>query len=63
VTRWVYDAKGNVMHQDTWFSSYRVVNGVTLVGPSASAPAPPAQGTAGSSSTDATGDAPPEPAP
>jgi len=33
VTRWVRDAKGNVIHQDTWYSHYSVVNGITEVGP------------------------------
>jgi vancomycin resistance protein YoaR len=33
VTRWVRDAKGNVIHQDTWFSHYSVVNGITEIGP------------------------------
>jgi vancomycin resistance protein YoaR len=40
VSRTVYDADGEVLHQDTWFSDYRAVNGVVLVGPSASASAP-----------------------
>ena len=39
VTRTVYDASGAVIHNDTYFSAYGVVNGVTLVGPSARAPA------------------------
>ncbi|MDP9224226.1 MAG: VanW family protein [Actinomycetota bacterium] len=38
VTRTVYDARGAVIHADTFFSGYGVVNGVTLVGPSAPAP-------------------------
>ncbi len=42
VTRTVYDASGAVIHNDTYFSAYGVVNGVTLVGPSAPAPAPSA---------------------
>jgi vancomycin resistance protein YoaR len=33
VTRWVRDAKGNIIHQDTWYSHYRTVNGVTEYGP------------------------------
>jgi hypothetical protein len=33
VTRWVRDAKGNLIHQDTWTSHYRTVNGVTEYGP------------------------------
>lgn len=34
VSRTVYDRDGQVLHQNTWFSDYRVVNGITLVGPS-----------------------------
>jgi vancomycin resistance protein YoaR len=43
-TRFVYDAAGNEIHRNTYFSSYRTVNGITLVGPSsaAAAPEPPA---------------------
>jgi vancomycin resistance protein YoaR len=54
VSRTVRDANGNVIHQNTWFSDYRPVNGVVLVGPGATAEAPPADagtgggGTAGS---------------
>jgi vancomycin resistance protein YoaR len=33
VTRWVRDANGNLVHEDTWFSHYNTVNGVTEVGP------------------------------
>jgi vancomycin resistance protein YoaR len=33
VTRWVRDADGNLIHEDTWFSHYNTVNGVTEVGP------------------------------
>ena len=33
VTRWVRDANGNLLHQDTWYSHYRTVNGITEVGP------------------------------
>jgi vancomycin resistance protein YoaR len=33
VTRWVRDADGNLIHQDTWYSHYSVVNGITEVGP------------------------------
>ena len=40
VTRWVYAADGSVLHQNTWFSDYRAVNGITLVGP----PAPASRG-------------------
>ena len=65
VTRTVYGPDGGLVHQNTWFSDYRVVNGITLVGPTAAAPEPPddEEETAG---TAGTGDAPPggdEPAP
>ncbi|MCC6618414.1 MAG: hypothetical protein IT341_05165, partial [Chloroflexi bacterium] len=40
VTRTVYDADGNVVHQNTWFSDYRPVNGITMVGPPLPAPPP-----------------------
>lgn len=40
VTRYVYDAGGELIHQDHYFSRYRVVNGITLVGPAAPAPPP-----------------------
>jgi vancomycin resistance protein YoaR len=33
VTRWVRDAQGNIIHEDTWYSDYRTVNGITEVGP------------------------------
>jgi vancomycin resistance protein YoaR len=41
VSRWVYAADGTVIHQNNWFSDYRPVNGITLVGPAAPAPPPP----------------------
>ena len=34
VTRWVRDANGNLLHENTWYSHYRTVNGITEVGPS-----------------------------
>ena len=37
-TRYVYDADGTLIHQNTYFSSYRTVNGITAVGPRAAAP-------------------------
>jgi vancomycin resistance protein YoaR len=37
--RTVYAADGSVLHQDTFFSGYRVVNGVVAVGPSGSSSA------------------------
>jgi len=33
VSRTVYAPDGAVIHQDNWFSDYRPVNGITLVGP------------------------------
>jgi vancomycin resistance protein YoaR len=33
VTRWVYDADGDVLHENVWVSHYRTVNGITEVGP------------------------------
>jgi vancomycin resistance protein YoaR len=44
VSRTVYGPDGAVVHQNTWFSDYRVVNGITLVGPTAAAPEPPDEG-------------------
>jgi vancomycin resistance protein YoaR len=38
VTRTVYGPDGGVVHQNTWFSPYRAVNGITLVGPTPAAP-------------------------
>ena len=40
VTRTVYAGDGSVVHQNTWFSDYRPVNGITLVGPALPAPPP-----------------------
>lgn len=37
VSRTVYGPDGEVIHQNTWFSDYRAVNGITLVGPPAAA--------------------------
>jgi vancomycin resistance protein YoaR len=39
VTRWVRDASGKVIWENTWFSHYAAVNGITEVGPKAAAPA------------------------
>ena len=36
VTRWVRDANGTLIHEDTWYSHYRTVNGITEVGPTRS---------------------------
>ena len=48
-TRYVYDANGNLIHQNTYFSSYRTVNGIVAVGPAvvtqpAQEPPPPPPG-------------------
>jgi vancomycin resistance protein YoaR len=43
-TRYVYDATGTLIHQNTYFSSYRTVNGIVAVGPAVvteAAPEPP----------------------
>ncbi len=39
VTRTVRDKNGKVLHRDTWYSDYRRVNGIVLVGKSTKAPA------------------------
>ncbi|MCV0404260.1 MAG: VanW family protein [Chloroflexi bacterium] len=39
-TRYVYDANGTEIHRNTYFSSYRTVNGIVQTGP-APAPEPP----------------------
>ena len=41
VSRTVYAADGAVIHQNTWFSDYHTVNGITLVGPAPPATADP----------------------
>jgi vancomycin resistance protein YoaR len=59
VSRTVYGPDGGIVHQNTWFSDYRVVNGITLVGPAAAASAPADDGaTAGDG---AIGDPPDDP--
>jgi len=40
VTRTVRDAAGTVIHSDTWYSDYRRVNGILLVGKKATTPTP-----------------------
>jgi vancomycin resistance protein YoaR len=40
VTRTVRDAAGAVIHSDTWYSNYKRVNGILLVGVKATTPAP-----------------------
>ena len=60
-SRYVYDANGNLLHQNTYFSSYNTVNGIVAVGPSAPAETaeepPPAEGAAAGEDDEA---APPE---
>ena len=60
-SRYVYDANGNLLHQNTYFSSYNTVNGIVAVGPSAPAAAaeepPPAEGASAGEDDEA---APPE---
>jgi vancomycin resistance protein YoaR len=41
VTRRVYEANGNLLHEDTFFSPYRTIDGIVRVGPRAAAPAGP----------------------
>lgn len=56
VTRTVRDAAGNVVHQDTWFSDYRPVNGIVVTGPATPAEpvaADPGTGGGGTADTDA----------
>lgn len=40
-TRFVYDANGTLIHQNTYFSSYRTVNGIVAVGPAVAVQAVP----------------------
>jgi hypothetical protein len=40
VTRWVRDGSGKLIHEDHWFSPYKAVTGITLVGPRPAAPPP-----------------------
>ena len=47
LTYHVADADGTLIHQNTYFSSYRTVNGITVVGPTAAAPPPDEGETAG----------------
>ncbi|MDQ2675110.1 MAG: VanW family protein, partial [Chloroflexota bacterium] len=63
VSRTVYDANGEVVHQNTWFSDYRVVNGITLVGPTAAAPEPPSDDEGETASDPGTGDPAQDPTP
>ena len=59
-TRFVYDADGNLLHQNAYFSSYRTVNGITAVGPTASRDEGEGEGeTAGDGDGGGAGDGPP----
>jgi len=58
-TRFVYDAAGNEIHRNTYFSSYRTVNGITVVGPTAAAPEPLPEPAPPPADSGTAGDAPP----
>ena len=59
-TRFVYDADGKLLHQNAYFSSYRTVNGITAVGPTASRDEGEGEGeTAGDGDGGGAGDGPP----
>jgi vancomycin resistance protein YoaR len=59
VSRTVYGPDGEVIHANTWFSDYRVVNGITLVGPAAPAPPPPPADDEGETAGDPPAEEPP----
>ena len=59
-TRYVYAADGTLLHQNTYFSSYRTVNGITAVGPRAAAPPDDEDGGTAGGDGDGSGDVPPE---
>jgi vancomycin resistance protein YoaR len=61
VTRTVYGPDGDVVHQNTWFSDYRTVNGITLVGPAASAAEPPPDDEGDTAGEGGVGDPPDDP--
>jgi vancomycin resistance protein YoaR len=62
-TRFVYDADGTLIHQNTYFSSYRTVNGITAVGPRAAAPPDEDDGATAGDGDGGSGDVPPGEAP
>ena len=59
-TRFVYDADGKLIHQNTYFSSYRTVNGITAVGPTAAAPPDEGEGGTAGDGDGGSGDVPPD---
>ena len=63
-TRFVYDVNGNLIHRNTYFSSYRTVNGIVAVGPevaaAAVAPEPPPPAPPVEEPPPGTGEVPPE---
>ncbi|HSJ00343.1 MAG TPA: VanW family protein, partial [Patescibacteria group bacterium] len=62
VSRTVFGPDGSIIHENTWFSDYRTVNGITLVGPAAAAPEPPPDEDDGDTAGDpGTGDPPADP--
>ncbi len=58
--RFVYDADGNLIHQNSYFSSYRTVNGITAVGPTAAAPPDEGEGDTAGDGDGGSGDVPPD---
>jgi len=53
VTRTVRDANATVIHSDTWYSNYKRVNGILLIGKTAPTPTPEPSPTPGPSATPA----------
>jgi len=63
VSRTVRDAAGTVVHQNTWFSDYRPVNGIVLSGGAAPVPPTAAEGTGGGGTTETSPSPSPSPSP
>jgi len=64
VTRTVRDASGAVIHSDTWYSNYKRVNGIVLVGRKETTPSPsPSPSPSPDPSTPPAADPAPTPAP
>jgi hypothetical protein len=59
-TRYVYAPDGTLLHQNTYFSSYRTVNGITAVGPRGAAPPDEDAGETAGNDGGGSGDVPPE---